>query len=230
MPVRAVTFDVYSALFDTVSGLTRAVETLFRRRGIAGDAAEVVAQAWRRAHQEYLLIANSLDREGASNRAAIEASARYALRGLAAPLTAVELAGLIEAWERLPLWPEAVDVLREVRRRPVALATLSNGDQAMLETLMAAVPVRFDRIVSTQGGKFKPHPSVYQEALTVLGVRADEWLHVAGSPTDAAGATAAGIRTVWINRRGDAVIDPRFAPAVDAADLRRVPALLPAAP
>ncbi len=234
MPIRAVTFDVYSALFDTPAGLARALDDLFRRRGIAADVPDVLAhavgptaQAWRRAQQQYLLIANSLDREGASNRAAIEAAARYALRRLAAPLTPGELAGLVEAWERLPPWPETVEVLQEVRRRPVMLATLSNGDQMMLDALMASVPVRFDRIISTEGGKFKPHPSVYQKTLAALGIRAEELLHVAGAPADAAGATAAGIRTVWINRLGDAVIDQRFVPAVEAADLRVVPTLLP---
>ncbi len=228
MAIRAVTFDVYSALFDIPSGLARGLGDLFRRRGMAVDAT-AVALAWRQAHQQYLLIANSLDREGASNRAAIEAAARYALRRMPPPLSAEEMRRLVEAWERLPPWPEAVDVLREVRRRPVTLATLSNGDRTMQEALMSTLPVRFDRILSTEGGKFKPHPSVYRMALAELGVRAEELLHVAGSPTDAAGATAAGIRTVWINRAGDGVIDARFAPWRDAADLRIVPDLLPPA-
>lgn len=60
--------------------------------------------------------------------------------------------------------------------------------------------------------------------LDVLGVRVDELLHVAGSATDAMGATALGIRTVCVNRMGDAVVDPRFAPAYEIPDLS---ALLP---
>jgi len=228
MAIRAVTFDVYSALFDIPSGLARALGDLFRRRGMAADAT-AAGLAWRQAHQQYLLIANSLDREGASNRAAIKAAARFALRRMPPPLSAEEMRRLVEAWEHLPPWPEAVDVLREVRRRSVTLATLSNGDRTMQEALMGTLPVRIDRILSTEGGKFKPHPSVYRMALAELGVRAEELLHVAGSPTDAAGATAAGIRTVWINRAGDAVIDARFIPWREVADLRIVPDLLPPA-
>src|SRR5207247_1696666 len=87
---------------------------------------------------------------------------------------------LLDAWETLPLWPEAVGVLTEARRRPVILGTLSNGDADMLEALLRRQPVTFDRIISTEGGKFKPHPSVYARALSALGVARDELLHVAG--------------------------------------------------
>lgn len=225
MPVRAVTFDVYSAMFDTVGGLTAALRAFFHQRGIAADAA-AAARAWRTAHMNYLLLANSLDREPASNRAAIEASLRYTLRGPAPEIVPADMTALVGAWERLPAWPEAAEVLAEVRRRPGALAVLSNGDYGMLDALMRTFPVRFDRIVSVEGGKFKPHPSVYRKTLAEMGVSAEDLLHVAGSPSDAAGATAAGLRTIWINRAADAVLDPRFAPAHQSADLRGVLPLL----
>ncbi len=225
MTIRAITFDVSSALFDTVSGLRSALEALLRARGAAGDPS-ALAQAWRRRHMEYLLVANSLDREPASNRTALGASARQTLRALKPSLTVDELSLLVDAWDTLPPWPDAAEVLTQVRRRPLILGTLSNGDGEMLRALVRNLPVTFDRVISTEGGKFKPHPSVYAKALEVLGVSRDELLHVAGSATDAAGATAFGIRTVWVNRAGDAVADPRLAPAHDLPDLSGVPPLL----
>jgi 2-haloacid dehalogenase len=226
MGLRVVTFDVYAALYDIVAGLTAAVGDLFRRRGLAQDPAPV-ARTWRQKHMEYLLVANALEREPASNRRAIELTARWVLRALDPPLTDTDLAALVAAWTRLPPWPEAIEVLAAVRRRPLRLATLSNGDADMQRALLAAtLPVAFDDVISTEGGRFKPHPSVYARALAHLGVDADAVLHVAGSPTDAMGATAAGIRTVWVNRTGDAVLDPRLAPAAEVADLRGILPLL----
>jgi 2-haloacid dehalogenase len=226
MPIRAVTFDVYSALYDTPAGLAQALGALFQGRGLAQDPLPA-ARAWRQAQMEYLLVANSLDREPASNRRAIAASARAALRSLSPGLTPGEERALIDAWEHLPAWPEAAAVLTQVRRRPLILATLSNGDRAMLRALLAALPVTFDQIVSTEGGKFKPHPSVYRKALDTLGVRAEDLVHVAGSATDAMGATAAGIQTIWVNRARGAVLDPHFAPAHEVGDLRGILPLLP---
>lgn len=221
MTVRAVTFDVYSALFDTVSGLRGALEALLRARGTAGDPG-ALARAWRQRHREYLLVANSLDRDPASNRTALAASARQTLRTLQPPLAPDELSRLIDVWETLPPWPDAVEVLTQVRRRPVLLGTLSNGDADMLAALVRILPVTFDRVISTEGGKFKPHPSVYAKTLEVLGVSRDELLHVAGSATDAAGASAFGIRTVWVNRGREVVADPRFAPAHEVQELTGV--------
>lgn len=221
MAIRAVTFDVYSALFDTLTGLAKAVADLLRRRN-ASDDPRALSRAWRQKHMEYLLVANALEREPASNRAALEHSAGHTFRNLHPHLTHDELGRLIAAWEHLPPWPEAVEVLREVRSRPLAMAALSNGDEGMLAALLDTLHVSFDRIISTEGGRFKPHPSIYAKTLEALDLSAGELLHVAGSPQDAMGATAAGIRTLWINRLGDAVLDPRLAPAHEGADLHSV--------
>ena len=221
MTIRAVTFDVYSALYDTPAGLARALAPILRQRGVAGDL-HAVARSWRHKQREYLLIANSLGLEPASNRKAIEASVRYTLRGLE-PLTPDEVGGLVGAWEHLPPWPEAVEVLEEVRRRRLVLATLSNGDEEMLRRLVAnTLAVSFDYMISTEGGRFKPHPSAYQRALETLAVEREELLHVAGGAPDAMGATAFGIRTIWVNRAADAVVDSRYAPAYQVGDLRGV--------
>lgn len=218
---RAVTFDVYSALFDTVGGLTGAVAELLRRRGAGGEA-RTLARAWRSKHAESLLVATALDREPAGNRAAIEAAARFALRAILPPLSGDEAHALVAAWERLPPWPEAIGVLQAVRGRPLVLASLSNGDAEMQRALLATLAVPFDHVISTEGGRFKPHPSVYRKALQILGVGAAELLHVAGSATDAMGATAAEIRTLWVNRTGEPVLDPRLAPAFEGPDLSSV--------
>src|SRR5579884_2944030 len=204
MGFHAVTFDVYSALCDTQAGLAEALARLVQQRGATYDVV-AAARSW---------------------RTALEVSARYVLRHLDPPLSPPEVEMLVAAWERLPLWPEAVGVLQEVRARVPLLGVLSNGDRAMLDALLGRVPVRFDRIVSTEGGKFKPHPSVYGRALEALGVGAGELLHVAGSATDAMGATAAGIRTLWVNRSSEAVVDARLAPRYEARTLRGVLDLL----
>lgn len=221
MATKAVTFDVYSALFDTVGGLTEALRSLFTRNGVTADP-QAAARVWRQKHAEYLLIANSLDREPASNRRALEASLAQALRPHLRALPPTEIQQMVAAWEHLPRWPEAKDVLEEVKRRGLIVGALSNGDGAMLRALLATLPVPFDPVISTEGGRFKPHPSVYAKTLTMLRVPTDELLHVAGSHTDAAGATAAGIRTVWVNRAGETVFDERFAPAHVVSDLRGV--------
>ena len=217
--LKAVTFDIYTAVFDTAGSIAGVLETHLQQRRLEEDATSI-ARVWRQKHFDFLLLANSLEREPASNRRAIHEAARYALRHIRPSPTEVELRELTSAWERLTPWPDALEVLSEVRRQPVVLGALSNGDEDMLQTLLATLPVAFDVVVSTEGSKFKPHPSVYARALDLCGATRSDFIHIAGSVNDAMGATAAGIETIWINRTGDAPLDTRFAPAYEVKDLK----------
>lgn len=217
--LKTITFDIYTAVFDTAGSIALVLKIYLEQRGLKEDVAGI-ARVWRQKHFDFLLLANSLEREPASNRRAIHEAARYALRHIRPAPTEVELGELTSSWERLTPWPDALEVLAEIRRQPVVLGALSNGDEDMLLTLLATLPVKFDVVVSTEGSKFKPHPSVYARALDLCGASRDNFLHVAGSVNDAMGATAAGIKTIWTNRTGDAPLDSRFAPAHEVKDLK----------
>jgi len=217
--LKAITFDIYTAVFDTAGSIASALAAFFKRRGIVEDTAPI-ARLWRQKHFDFLLLANSLEREPASNRRAIHEAARYALRHIEPAPDEEELTALVGAWESLTPWPDALEVLAAVRKEPVVLGALSNGDEDMLRALLRTLPVSFDCVISTEGSKFKPHPSVYDKAIKMCNATLDTFVHVAGSVNDAMGATAAGIETIWTNRSGDAPLDPRFAPAHEVRDLR----------
>jgi FMN phosphatase YigB (HAD superfamily) len=56
-------------------------------------------------------------------------------------------------------------------------------------------------LISDDFGRRKPHPSIFQEALTRLGATADEALYVGDSANDdVAGAQAVGLDVAWVNR------------------------------
>lgn len=223
--LKAVTFDIYTAVFDTAGSIASTLAVFFQRRGIAEDA-QAIARIWRQKHFDFLLLANSLEREPASNRRAIHEAARYALRHIEPAPTEDDLAALVAAWESLTPWPDALEILAAVRKEPVVLGALSNGDEDMLRALLKTLPVSFDCVISTEGSKFKPHPSVYRKAVEMCDTTSDAIVHLAGSVNDAMGSTAAGIETIWTNRTGDAPLDRRFSPAHEVRDLREAFAIL----
>jgi 2-haloacid dehalogenase len=133
-------------------------------------------------------------------------------------LGAAVLSKLIQAWYPLTPWPEAEQILTALRAKKYRLAILSNGDQDMLEALVARFETPFDHILSSeQCGVYKPHPRVYGLPFHELGI--EKYLHVAGSPNDAIGATAAGVSCYWSNRQGDTVVLPDFRPDYQGPDL-----------
>jgi len=97
----------------------------------------------------------------------------------------------------------SADVLAELGRRNVQRGAIMNGTPAVQRALVAALELdRFlDHVVLAEvEGYSKPDARLFQRALEIAGVRADEMLYVGDSPVaDVMGASRAGIPVVWFN-------------------------------
>lgn len=111
---------------------------------------------------------------------------------------------LLEAL-RFDLAPDALPALDALTDAGVRLAVVSNWDYSLPGVLARlGVADRFDAIcASAAAGAAKPDPAIFLHALAVLGVRPENALHCGDSPdADCAGARAAGLRAVLIDRSG----------------------------
>ena len=137
---------------------------------------------------------------------------------------ATELAAAYPTLRRAmrPLDPAAEATLDDLARM-YRLGLVTNGAADVQREKLAATSLgsRFSTIViSSDLGVGKPDPAVFQAALEALGVLADEAVMVGDSlERDIAGARAAGIRSVWLDRTGDAAPD---ASAVQLARIREL--------
>lgn len=133
----------------------------------------------------------------------------YTLTKAGLSVSELQSEALVDEWDRLQPWPEAVSILNQVRARGYQVGLLSNGDHAMLTKLIGTLPVTVHHIFSSeQAGYYKPHPAVYQLPLQALTLKPAQVLHVAGSPTDVLGTKAAGLPCYWSNRSNDILVDP----------------------
>ena len=125
---------------------------------------------------------------------------------------------------------DVLPTLSRLRAAGLLLGLVTNGAgvtqrsalrQMGIEDLFAAV------IVSAEVGVVKPDPKIFEIALSLLGSTAGEAVNVGDRlSTDVAGAAAAGIRAVWLNRAGR-VRNPRDpAPCAEIATLSRLPGLI----
>lgn len=121
------------------------------------------------------------------------------------------------AWYRanrfhgLELFPDSLTVLRRLRLLPGVigdrpLGIITNGPAEVQREKIALLQIRplVDFvIISGEFGTSKPDPAIYHEALSRAGATPDETVFVGDSAEhDIAGAHAAGLRSVWINRHG----------------------------
>ena len=115
--------------------------------------------------------------------------------------------GRADAWS---LYPETAETLSALKKRGLILAVISNFDSRLLGILDGlGIASWFDSVVlSSRTGYAKPAPEIFQTALKLYGLKAEEALHIGDSPDkDAAGASSAGLTGVLLNRRGNTVSD-----------------------
>lgn len=220
MSYKLITFDAYSALLNIKGTLVAELKKVF---GTTTGDMEAVFTLWRTRQWDYLLLSNSLDKGFLHYSYITRCTLEYTLLKFGLACSEDGKKQLVDTWSRLALWPEAYDVLTELKRRGYPIAILSNGDEHMLKALAQSTGIEFDYIFSAeQAQAYKPSPRIYQLPFQALGLGRNEVLHVAGSPFDLLGAKAAGIICAWSNRFDDFPIDPQYKPDYEWKDLAGV--------
>jgi 2-haloacid dehalogenase len=126
-------------------------------------------------------------------------------------------------------FPDVVPALEALAGRGHRMAVLSNGSRSMLRNCLAAsglqqhVPV----VISVDAVRaYKPHPAVYRLAAETLQ-RPIDWIRlVSSNPFDIVGASAAGMRTAWVNRAAHPFDTLGPEPDITVGSLADLPALL----
>lgn len=102
------------------------------------------------------------------------------------------------AWR---VFPEVAEVLAAARVAGLRLAVVSNFD-LRLHGILAGHGLRFDAVITSAAARArKPDPAIFRAALDRLGLMPHVVIHAGDSPVaDVAGAAAAGIRGILIER------------------------------
>ena len=162
--VKALTFDVFGTVVDWYHSIVAEGEKFGETHGIDMDW-EQFALKWRAGYGP----AMNKVRHGELPWQNIDALHRLILDEL---LDAFNITGLTEAdkdhlnrvWHRLKPWPDAVSGLTRLRRRYI-VATLSNGNVALLTNMAKFAGLPWDCILSAElTGHYKPDPEVYETA------------------------------------------------------------------
>jgi putative hydrolase of the HAD superfamily len=130
-----------------------------------------------------------------------------------------------EGWglsENFELFEDVLPVLEGLRTAGLRIAVVSNGIRD-LHAFVAHHRLDVDAIVDSRShGRVKPHPTIFQAALTSLAVAPEDAVMVGDSlEEDIAGARALGMRAILIDREGrHPEVDERL------TDLYGLPAIL----
>lgn len=207
--------DVYGTLVDPLAMASPLLEA-------AGDRAAALAARWRATQLEYA-FRRGLMRAYADFSVCTLQALRHACAVEGVALSASRERGLLDAYLRLPAYPDAARELDALRSSGARTVAFSNGTESAVRAVLdhAGLLDRFDDIVSVDPLRtFKPDPAVYDELVRRGGAtRVDTWL-ISANGWDVIGAKSAGLRAAWVTRPPGLPFDPwGIEPDLKAGDL-----------
>jgi len=222
---KCITFDCYGTLVQWHAALERGVRSILVRRQIAASGSGVpvveIVDALRRLAMEKQQGPLYLDYKTILRASLCEAMTR---RGLMPDSQDGD--ALLSILRSIPPHPEVPAALQRLREH-FRLAIISNSDDDLISATVSSLGVPIDFVVTAeQAHAYKPDHRLFQHAHAVIGVSAEETLHVGmGQVTDLKVCHEMGIRVVWINRLREA-LNPDWEPEAVLPDLGSLPALL----
>ena len=189
-------FDLYGTLVDPLA--------LSRELGqVLGDSdGREAARLWRLKQLEYSFRLTAMSRYQ-DFRWVTSRALDFALASLAARLPDGQAERLVELYDHLQPFPDAVLALRALAGMGYEFAVFSNGTPAMIANCLdnSGLGGFFSKRISVDEVRvFKPSPVVYRHAAGRLSVPVGQIRLVTSNAFDSVGASAAGMRTAWVNR------------------------------
>ena len=212
--IRALVFDLYGTLYD-VHSVRSLCEKLYPGKG------DAISKMWRQKQLEYTWMRTLMNQYKDFETATLDAL-RYTCGALHLTLDAANEKLLCDEYLQLSPYPEVPAALAQLKAAGFKLAILSNGSRHSIRQVVehSGLTSSFNGLYSVdEVQRFKPHPSVYQLAVTGLGVPASDILFVSSNAWDATGASYFGYRVCWINRSGGVFDELGVTPNMTQPDL-----------
>jgi putative hydrolase of the HAD superfamily len=217
-PTQAILLDSLGTLVELEPPAPRLREEL-RQRGF--EVSEERAAAAFAAEIAYYVEHHLEGRDASSLAELRDRCAAVIAESLAIPeLAPADARDALVASIRFRPFPDVAPALAELRGLGLRLVVVSNWDCSLREVLDGAglLPLVDDVVTSAEAGAAKPDPAPFRAGLEAAAVSAAEAVHVGDSPeNDVAGAAAAGIRALLLDRGGE---------RGDIASLAELPAVL----
>ncbi len=198
--VKALTFDVFGTVVDWRSSIIREGRAVGARLGQETDW-EAFADAWRGLYQPSMEAVRSGQRpwtklDDLHRESLVILMERFGLSGLSED----DIDDFNRAWHRLDPWPDSVAGMQRLARKYV-LATLSNGNVALLVNMAKRAGLPWDAILGAEPtGHYKPQPQAYRGTADMLGLAPEECMLVAAHNDDLLAARAVGFQTAFVSR------------------------------
>ncbi len=195
--MKTIAFDVYATLINTYG----MVDLL--QRYIGNDKAVPFATLWRDKQLAYSFRRSMMNRYQPFYTCTADAL-NYCIKKFDVTLTQDQHFSLIKRYQTLPVFKDVVQALTTLsKRNDLQIYALTNGPVIEVEKLFVDDQINhfFKAIISADEiQKYKPDPAIYQHFLDRTGSKVEDCWLISGNTFDVIGATAFGMKSVWVQR------------------------------
>ncbi len=189
--IKYVTFDCYGTLFDW-------------RHGIGSTLEYVLREPRDTALQEFFKVEQTIITRSGFRRYSdiLKEVLKELMRRKDLQYREAYGDALVVGFAKSPPFPDLVPSLNALRLAGYGVAIISNTERRLIEVTLSGVNELIDKVVTAEDiGKYKPDEEAFVRALKLLGVDADEVVHVSAyTYYDLVPASKLGIRTVLVDR------------------------------
>jgi 2-haloacid dehalogenase len=214
LSVKALGFDVFGTVVDWRGSIAEEGKVWGKAKGINIDWARF-ADEWRAGYVPAMAKVRSgelpwTNLDGLNRALLDDLLKKFHIEGLSEE----EKDHWNKVWHRLKPWPDSIAGLTRLRRK-YTIATLSNGNVALLANMAKHAGLPWDVILSAELARhYKPDREVYLTACSLLDLKPEEVMMCAAHSSDLVAARSFGLRTAFIHRPDE------FGPAAKADDAK----------
>ena len=193
MITKAVVFDAYGTLFDVNSAAEKCKDKI-------GNNWEEFANFWRTTQLEYTWL-RSLMKRHKDFWQVTEDSLEKSMKVF--NIDKNMKSELLNLYKVLSPYSEVKEVLKNLKKKNLKLAILSNGTPDLLKELVESNNLNnlFDDLFSVEEVKvYKPDSKVYEIPIKKYDIKPNEITFLSANTWDVSGGGNYGYNSVWVNR------------------------------
>ena len=215
MKTKAVVFDAYGTLFDVNSAAERCKNKI-------GSKWETFSNFWRTTQLEYTWL-RSLMKKHKNFWEITEDSLDKSMKVFDIDKSLKK--ELLNLYKILSPYPEVKKVLKNLKKKDLKIAILSNGTPALLNELVTSNKLNnlFDDLFSIEEVKvYKPDKRVYEIPKKKYNIKANEISFFSANTWDVSGGGNYGYNSIWVNRNNSEFDNLDFQPKNEINNLTQL--------
>ena len=212
MKTKAVVFDAYGTLFDVNSAAEKCKNKI-------GNKWKSFADFWRTTQLEYTWL-RSLMKKHKNFWEITEDSLDKSMKVFNIDVNMKS--ELLNLYKVLSPYPEVKEVLKDLKKKNLKLAILSNGTPDLINELVSTNNLdAFDDLFSIEEVKiYKPDSKVYNLPINKYNIKPKEVVFLSANTWDVSGGGNFGYNAVWVNRNNSHFDNLDYKPKKEIKNLK----------